>query len=512
MGRKRTGSCYEKPEGSGRWWYSFLLRSGKRWTKPIPARPDGKPVTEADARGYKDEVLRRYASGTWDPEAPAPAPPPPTPTVAAYATRWAKALTHLSADAERKNIELHVAPSSLGELKLTEVTPRLIAAWIMEVRAKPSPRGGTLAPHTVRGIYQVLFKMFVSAVFEEAVPSNPCQLPRGILPKAADKVPGARLGWRYEREEVVQFISSPEIPQDRRVLYAVLFLAGLRRGEVIVLRWKDWDRVRKPLGCIAVSRGFNSKKRLEKGTKTGAVREVPAHPTLAAILAEWKLGGWERHYGRAPEPEDLIVPTKSLKLRDGTNIYAQLAYDARRLGIRPRRVHGARHTFISLLIDDGARPDLVARLTHTRPVRSAFDVYRNEAWSTLCTEVLRLQIERIPDVLPLWKASGAPEPSSGSATNNATGANSIEGNTMSEGAATHDTRTKTLLGYRGESTENVGISGAVEKEGGPIPGLEGGSGDDSATTGSASPAVGPHTGEAMAYLWVETLLARGEEL
>lgn len=445
MGRKRTGTVYEKPEGSGKWWYSFLLRSGKRWAKPVPARPDGRAITEDDARAYKDEVLRRYASGKWDPEAPAPAPPPPVPTVAEYGTQWGKALTHLSSDSERKIIEQHVAPSDLGAMKITDVTPRVIAAWIMELRAKPSPRGGTLAPHTVRGIYQVLFKMFVSAVFEEVVPANPCQLPRGILPKAADKVPGARLGWRYEREEVVKFISSHEVPPDRRVLYAVLFLAGLRRGEAIVLRWKDWDRARTPLGCVAVSRGFNQKKRIEKGTKTGATREVPVHPTLAAVLAEWKLGGWERHYGRAPEAEDLILPSRSLLMRDGRNIYTQLAYDARKLGIRPRRVHGARHTFISLLIDDGARPDLVARLTHTRPVRSAFDVYRNEAWSTLCAEVLRLRVERTPDELPLWKASGAPEVFASIATDNATVANSIEGNTMSASVAIHDTRTSTHL-------------------------------------------------------------------
>jgi hypothetical protein len=29
----------------------------------------------------------------------------------------------------------------------------------------------------------------------------------------------------------------------------------------------------------------------EKTTKTDAVKHVPVHPTLAAMLAEWKLGG-----------------------------------------------------------------------------------------------------------------------------------------------------------------------------------------------------------------------------
>ena len=513
MGRKRTGSVYEKPAGSGQWWYAFLLRSGKRWAKPVPARPDASPITETDARAYKDEVLRRYDTGAWDPEAPAAPEPPPEPTFGEYATRWAAKLAHSSAHAERRIVAQHIAPTELGRMKITEVTGRAIAAWVMEVRAKPAPKGGTLAPMTVRGIYQVVHKALVAAVFEELIPSNPCALPRGILPKGGDKVPGARRSWRYERHEVVEFISAVEIPVERRMLYGILFLAGLRCGESIVLRWQDWDRARRPLGCLTVSRGLNNKARTVKDTKTGAVREIPVHPTLAAMLAEWRLGGWERHYGRAPTEEDLIVPSRTLRMRNGRNVYGQLAHDARSVGVRPRRVHGARHTFISMLIDDGARPDLIARLTHTRPVKTAFDVYRSEAWSTMCAEVLRLKIERRGDVLPLWRAVGAEqlENGEGSATESATASMNTDENHLKASAPEIVTRTSSLRGYARDSRENHGVSSGVGNGGGPIPGSDGPSGSDSATAGSDSPALGPLTGEALAYLWVEQILARGEE-
>jgi hypothetical protein len=46
----------------------------------------------------------------------------------------------------------------------------------------------------------------------------------------------------------------------------------------------------------------------EKTTKMDAVKHVPVHPTLAVMLAEWKLGGWAEMMGRAPGPDDLIVP------------------------------------------------------------------------------------------------------------------------------------------------------------------------------------------------------------
>lgn len=413
----------------------------------------------------------------------------------------------------------YIAPSSLGDAVLSEVTPRQIAAWLKELRGMPSRFGGTLAPNTVRGVYQVLSKMFLSAVFEELITVSPCQLPPGHLPPARDKVPGARNGWRYEREEVVRLISSGKVPLDRRVLYAILFLAGLRRGEAIALRWSDVDREQRPLGCLTVSRSFD-RAGAEKGTKTGAVRKVPIHPTLAAVLAEWRLGGWERFYGRRPLPGDLILPTRSGGHRDGKNVHTQLGQDAERLGIRRRRVHGARHTFISLLIDDGARADLVAKITHTKVERSAFDAYRNEAWSTLCAEVAKLRVERVPDELPLFKVIGAAEVSTDIATPIATMQRDTLANTVKCSPENHDTLTTGFERYEGQTLGIDAISSDPAKQGAPIPGSDAPSGSDSATGGSATSVasaltrhpVGPHTGEAYAYAWVEELLARGEEL
>jgi hypothetical protein len=54
-----------------------------------------------------------------------------------------------------------------------------------------------------------------------------------------------------------------------------------------------------------------------KGTKTETVKHVPVHPTLAAMLAEWKLSGWTAMMGRAPEPDDLIIPMPPTTPRNG---------------------------------------------------------------------------------------------------------------------------------------------------------------------------------------------------
>jgi integrase len=77
--------------------------------------------------------------------------------------------------------------------------------------------------------------------------------------------------------------------EDRRVLYALKRLAGLRLGEAAGLRWEQYDEKAEPLGALNLAK-----------TKTGVPRRVPVHATLARMLAEWKLAGWKRTYGRMP--------------------------------------------------------------------------------------------------------------------------------------------------------------------------------------------------------------------
>ncbi len=45
-----------------------------------------------------------------------------------------------------------------------------------------------------------------------------------------------------------------------------------------------------------------------QSVKTEVPRRMPVHPTLAKILAAWRLGGWAEMMGRAPKADDLIVP------------------------------------------------------------------------------------------------------------------------------------------------------------------------------------------------------------
>ena len=223
--------------------------------------------------------------------------------------------------------------------------------------------------------------MFHNAVADELIESTPCVLQRGVLPKKVDKDPAWRAQAIYTREEVERLISDSQLLEDRRVLYALKGLAGLRHGEAAGLRWRHYDPEAQPLGALS----------LEK-TKTSVPRRVRVHPTLARVLAEWKLAGWERTYGRMPTPDDLITPSLNMTERSAQETPKQLHEDLDTLGLHQRRGHDLRRTFITLAQVDGARRDLLETITHG-PRGDIISVYTTFPWPALCAEVAKLQIE-----------------------------------------------------------------------------------------------------------------------
>ena len=425
MSRPRTGSAYERRGGIVI--AVSLWRSGGRWVRLCPPRADGVPVDLIHARAVASDLQRRYDAELWVPDAETrePAEPPPTPppawpsvtpvyppvvpvpppvvpvpppvaaaretTVLDHARAWIKTEQYESASRDSASIERYLAPSEFGKMLVGEVRARHVLGFIRWLGELPSQRGGTLAPRTVRNVYDVVRRSLDAAVIEELLTANPCHALHKKLPAIEDKDPGARQGWIYTRDEVERLIADPALLPDRRVSYAILFLTGMRFGEFAALRWKDWDRTLQPLTRLTIWRAIKSVTKREAQTKTGAVKLVPVHETLNTLLTAWRERGWRELIGRDPTDEDLVMPSRSGSVRGVHAGNRYLREDSQRLGIRVRHQHCARHTLISLAQDDGADGSVLRWVTHAPP-RSAFDGYTRQQWGRLCAELCKLRI------------------------------------------------------------------------------------------------------------------------
>jgi hypothetical protein len=95
-----------------------------------------------------------------------------------------------------------------------EVRQRHVRELVPELRTQ-----NKLAPRTIHHVYHAIAALLKHAVATEVIEGTPWLVPKGTLPKKADKDPAWRATAIYDRAEVERLISDPRILEDRRVLY-----------------------------------------------------------------------------------------------------------------------------------------------------------------------------------------------------------------------------------------------------------------------------------------------------
>lgn len=348
-----------------------------------------------EARRVEAQRKREVRDGTYSPEHKTGAV-----TVDRYAKTWGDGRKNKTAGDDRSRLRDHVLPA-IGSMQLRDVRPKHIRAAIEGLKAKAG-----IGPKTIRNVYGTLRALFRDAVIEELIVATPCVLPPGVLPAKPRKVKAI-----YEKADVVKLLTSPRVPWDRRVVYALAFFTGMRHGEIAGRRWRDWDPKSSPLGCLAVDTQYNDEP-LKSPDGEVRPRRVPVHPELAKILAEWKLSGFARFFGKAPRPDDFIVPTRGVRNRCRAvrrSLHNLQERDCPNAGVAPLTFHRSRDTYISLTRRDGARKDVLERVTHNA-AGDVFDQYTLFDWLPLCEAVscLRLSLDGGQVVaLPIAAAGGS---------------------------------------------------------------------------------------------------------
>jgi len=292
-------------------------------------------------------------------------------------------------------LRLWVLPK-IGAMQIAEVQPRHVNEVIQAVRAAKK------APRTVRNVYSAMQGLFRLSRLDGLRSDTPCILTKAELGKIGDKHKEWRAGAIFSREEMQTLISSPKVPWDRRLFYALCGLGMLRLGEVAGLRWRHFVKL-EPLSRLVISTSYDTGE-----TKTGVERWMPVHQVLAAMLAEWKLSGWPAEFGRKPVANDLIIPTPKPtnrgprvaagQVRDEHFVWKRLQKDLAALGVRRRRVHDFRRAGITLAREDGADRDVLRLCTH-QPPTDVMESYTSFGWAKLCAQISCIRIERVAQVV-----------------------------------------------------------------------------------------------------------------
>jgi hypothetical protein len=355
-------------------WYAQIKGIDGKWRQVCTDFVEGQEA-ERDAwiRAREAEIARELRRRG-----------PDVMTFATFARRWYTGRMTISAALEKGRIENHLIPV-IGDKPLADLTCGDGEDVLRALQQKD------LGGRTINGILTQGHGVMEAASAKGLhVGRNPFKLRPGIRPAKVDRDPSWRRQAIYTRAECRVLLKSRAIPRARRILYALKFLAMLRHGEASSLTWGQWvRRKRRPdspkLSGLAL-----------RHTKTKIPREVPVHPVLEQMLRKWFRVGWERTYGRKPEPTDLIVPNRYLRQRTAKRAQVSLVGDLRRHGLRVtagvgrsrkgarrhRRGHDLRRTGITLWREHGCGADLLQFIAWG-PSKKVVDQYTSPRWIAL---------------------------------------------------------------------------------------------------------------------------------
>ena len=287
--------------------------------------------------------------------------------VSEYLDRWMKdsvrGTVRLSTvERHEINVRVHINPA-LGQVKLKSLTPAHVRALHREKLDAGS------SPATVRKIHSTLHKALAQAVADGLIPRNAADV-KAPRPAPDEMRP-------LSETEARTFL---EVASEERfeALYVLAITTGLRRGELLGLRWDDADLEK---GTLRVGRSLvREGGRYTLGdtkTKRGR-RQVNLTPrTVNALKAHRKRQLEERvRLAGLYEDQGLIFATSAgTPIQPENLVKRSFKPLLKKAGLPEIRFHDLRHTCATLLLGRGVHPKMVQELLGHATIAMTLDTY-----------------------------------------------------------------------------------------------------------------------------------------
>jgi integrase len=358
--------------------YPYTTKAGERWAwKTTLTMPDGTRKQKM-VRGFttKKAALASLREALAASETTGFTKPSKQPT-GEYLSGWLDSLrlAPSTVASYRKNVRLHIAPN-IGSVPLASLTPVVLDQLYRKLEAggrADHREGEGLSPRTVRYIHTIISAAMKAAMDAGLITANPAS--RAHPPTAKQARSPEMHPW--SEEQLAAFLGWSREHSELRPIWHTLAYTGMRRGELLGLRWRDVDL---KTGTITVRRSAGIVRNAGEGaeviegtTKTAKPRLIDIDASTVALLESWK-----RHrgtlalilarddqlvfgdvHGHHRQPEHLS--------RTWNQTVARAIGDG--LDLPPIRLHDLRHSHATILLLAGVPVHVVSqRLGHASPV------------------------------------------------------------------------------------------------------------------------------------------------
>ena len=265
----------------------------------------------------------------------------------------------------RRDVNHHIVPE-LGRRKLKELT----RDDIRRLYRRKCDEG--LSNRTLSYIHTTLRKALKDAVGDDLIPRNPTDGVRPPeTPQGVAKEPRA-----LDPSEVRALLE--EARGDRlEALYVVALCTGLRRGEVLGLKWSDMDLEE---GTLSVKRSLDVDGTLKTPKNRSSRRTLKLTTRALAALGARKARQNEERLrkGDGWQDNNLVFPNTLGKPMNAGNFYRrnfQPLLDRAGLANEGFTFHSLRHTFATTLAAKGVHPSTAQKMLGHSDIRMTLAIY-----------------------------------------------------------------------------------------------------------------------------------------
>lgn len=266
-------------------------------------------------------------------------------------------------DNYRRYVDADIKPSRLGRLRLTDIKRSDVNQFIDGLTA--AGRGAT----TVRRIIAVVQGALTAALRDDMIATNPAREVRLSVVDAHEFEP-------WSPEQVGAFLD--RAAQHRLgALFEIAVLTGLRRAELLGLRWGDVNLARREL-TVRTTRVQTLSAVVENSPKTSAGRRVVQLDDAAVgALVAWQIAqeADRVNCGTLWEGDGHVFTYENgapLRPQYVTRLFDTLRCD---IGLPDMTLHGLRHMHASLLLASGTGIALVSKRLGHSSISITSDIY-----------------------------------------------------------------------------------------------------------------------------------------
>ena len=327
--------------------------------------------TKKDAEKRLSELRHQLDNGTFI--------APGKTTLGEYLEIWLKEyvwpnLAPRTAEGYQYMVRSHLTPS-LGQITLTQLKPEHLQRLYSEKLSTGRFDGkGGLSKRSVQYIHVTLHKALRNAVKLGIIGRNPADAVEPPRPQHNEMQ-------TMNESDMHIFLELAKSTQYHALFYLALF-TGMRRSELLALRWCDIDLLLCQLSVTRTIHQLHSGEIIFQQTKTDKSRRmVSLSPSTAIVLREHREHQEKirQSFGLTLTDDDLVfcrIDGKPLLPDSITHAWMKLA---RRTGLKDIRLHDARHSHASLMLKQGVHPKIVQeRLGHSS-IQITLDTYSHVA-------------------------------------------------------------------------------------------------------------------------------------